>query len=228
MLNLNTLQVTNPSLYTTPGDLKHKTTLSNVDSTTFYVYWNLGYLKKIYFGQQEDASLANFKKGIASLFQYQLLDGKYVEEDTSGTCDVQYTSHSSTRYHKAKNNCKFVGDRFERTEYPLRSLTRTVRSADFTVSTEGTLEKIVAQDYVKYLVNAYDGLGAFLESTTKLELETGSKKVSTIEGKSVDEVVQSLGVHEHGLLSEDVDTKCVGDNCDNVSIQISCCFQTIT
>lgn len=210
------LKVTNPSLYTTPGELKHKTTLSNVDSTPFYVYWNLGHLKKIYFGQQDDVSLTNFKKGVATLFQYQLLDGKYVEEDPSGTCDVQYTSHSSTRYHKAKNNCKFAGDRFERTEYPLRSLTRTVRSADFTVSTEGTLEKVVAQDYVKYLVNAYDGLGAFLESTTKLELEAVSRKVDTVKGKSVDEVVQSLALQEHGLLAEYYASKCEGDSCDNL------------
>lgn len=210
--------MTNPSLYTSPGDLKHKTTLSKVDSAPFYVYWNLGHLKKIYFEKQEDASLANFKKGVASLFQYQLLDGKYVEQDPSGECEVQYTSHSSTRYHKAKNNCKFAGDRLERTEYPLRSLTRTVRSADFTVSTEGTLEKVVAQDYVKYLVNAYDGLGAFLESTTKLELEAGSKKVDTLKGKSVDEVVKSLAVEEHGLLSEDFESKCEGENCDNVSV----------
>nr|XP_019546142.2 LOW QUALITY PROTEIN: microsomal triglyceride transfer protein large subunit [Aedes albopictus] len=210
------LKVTNPSLYTSPGDLKHKTTLSKVDSAPFYVYWNLGHLKKIYFEKQEDASLANFKKGVASLFQYQLLDGKYVEQDPSGECEVQYTSHSSTRYHKAKNNCKFAGDRLERTEYPLRSLTRTVRSADFTVSTEGTLEKVVAQDYVKYLVNAYDGLGAFLESTTKLELEAGSKKVDTLKGKSVDEVVKSLAVEEHGLLTEDFESKCEGENCDNL------------
>lgn len=210
------LKVTNPSLYTSPGDLKHKTTLSKVDSAPFYVYWNLGHLKKIYFEKQEDASLANFKKGIASLFQYQLLDGKYVEQDPSGECEVQYTSHSSTRYHKAKNNCKFAGYRLERTEYPLRSLTRTVRSADFTVSTEGTLEKVVAQDYVKYLVNAYDGLGAFLESTTKLELEAGSKKVDILKGKSVDEVVKSLAVEEHGLLSEDFESKCEGDSCDNL------------
>lgn len=210
------LKISSPSLYTTPGEVKQRTTLSSVDSTEFYVYWNLGSVKKIYFGKQEDTSLNNFKRGVATLFQYQLLDGKYVEEDPSGTCEVQYTSHSSTRYHKAKNNCKFAGDRHERTEYPLRSLTRTARSVDFTVSTEGTLEKVVAQDYVKYLVNAYDGLGAFLESTTKLELERGSSKASVLEGKTVNEVVKSLAVTEQGLLSEEFDSKCDGDGCDSL------------
>ncbi|XP_062546976.1 microsomal triacylglycerol transfer protein [Armigeres subalbatus] len=210
------LKIVNPILYTTPGDVKHKTTLSKVDSTPFYVYWNLGHVKKIYFEQVEDISLANFKKGVATLFQYQLLDGKYVEEDPSGTCDVQYTSHSSTRYHKAKNNCKFADNRFERTEYPLRSLTRTVRSADFTVSAKGTLEKVAAQDYVKYLVNAYDSLGAFLESTTKLELEAESQKVDTVKGGSVDDVVKSLTLQEYGLLTEDFESKCEGDKCDSL------------
>lgn len=210
------LKVSSPNLYTTPGEVKQKSTLSKLDSTPFYVYWNLGSLKKIYFAKQEDASLESFKKGVATLFQYQLLDGKYLEEDPSGTCEVQYTSHSSTRYHKTKNNCKFAGDRYERTEYPLRSLIKTARGVDFTVSTEGTLEKVVAQDYVKYLVNAFHGLGAFLESTTKLDLEKGVDKVSVVEGKTVDEVVKSLKLTEQVLLSEDFESKCDGDGCDNL------------
>ncbi|XP_001845472.2 microsomal triglyceride transfer protein large subunit [Culex quinquefasciatus] len=202
------IMIEDPTLYTTPGDVKRITSLSSSSEAPFYVYWNLGYVKKIYLKDKEnDASLTNFRKGVAALFQYQILDGQYVEEDPSGKCDVQYTSHSTTRYHKAKNNCEISGDRFERTEYPLRSLKRQARSTDFTVSTEGTLEKVVAQDYLKYLVNAYDNLGAFVESITRLEIEERNGKVATLEGKTVEEAVKTLDVKPSGLLSEDYEVK---------------------
>lgn len=210
------LKVSNPALYTTPGDLNHKSTLSGVSASPFYVYWNLGSIKKIFVKEGEDATLTNFRKGVATLFQYQLLDGKYAEEDPSGACEVQYTSHSTTRYHKAKNNCHFAGDRFERTEFPLRSLTRTSRSADFIVSTQGTLESVVAQDYLKYLVNAYDNLGAFVESVTRLDIEGTSSKVETVAGKTVNDAVKSFGLKEQELLSENFEPKCEEENCESL------------
>lgn len=206
------IKIEDPTLYTTPGDVKRVTMLSSSSEAPFYVYWNLGYVKTIYLkDKKNDVSLVNFRKGVAALFQYQILDGKYVEEDASGKCDVQYTSHSTTRYHKAKNNCVFAGDRFERTEYPLRSLARNSRGTDFTVSTEGTLEKVVAQDYLKYLVNAYDNLGAFLESVTRLEIEERNGKVATLEGKTVTDAVKSLDVKPNGLLTEEFEGKTGAD-----------------
>lgn len=202
------IKIEDPTLYTTPGDVKRETSLSSASEAPFYVYWNLGYVKTIYLKDKEnDVSLSNFRKGVAALFQYQILDGKYVEEDPSGKCDVQYTSHSTTRYHKAKNNCKFAGDRYERTEYPLRSLIRNSRSTDFTVSTEGTLEKVVAQDYLKYLVNAYDNLGAFVESITRLDIEGRNGKVATLEGKTVTDAVKPLSVKSFDLLSEEYESE---------------------
>ncbi|XP_058450990.1 microsomal triacylglycerol transfer protein [Malaya genurostris] len=208
------LKINNPVLVTTPGDVSQRTTLSSVDSIPFYVYWNLGQVKKFYTSKNEDVTLNNFKKGVASLFQYQLLDGQYTEVDPSGTCDVQYTSHSSTRYHKSKRNCQFTGDRFERTEYPLRSLVKSSRSVDFTVSTEGSLEKVVAQDYLKYLVNAYDRFGAFVESITRLEIDSSSNKVDTVKGETVDDALKSFGVSEHTLQSEKYVPKCDTSNCE--------------
>lgn len=209
-------KVENPTLSTSPGDISHKSTLSAVGSAPFFAYWNLGQIKKFYLTKNDDVTLNNFKKGVAALFQYQLLDGKYVEVDPSGTCDVQYTSYSSTRYHKSKSNCLFNGERFERTEYPLRSLTKSSRSMDFTVSTEGSLEKVVAQDYLKYLVNAYDNFGSFLESVAKLELKGSSTKVDTIQGNTVEDVVKSFGLMEQSLLPEDYTPKCSDTNCDSL------------
>ncbi|XP_055640598.1 microsomal triacylglycerol transfer protein isoform X2 [Toxorhynchites rutilus septentrionalis] len=201
-------------LHTVPGDVTHKTTLSAVSTSPFYAHWNLGHVKTLYTSIREDVSLVNFKKGIASLFQYQLLDGSYVEVDPSGTCDVQYTSYSSTRYHKAKTNCKFPGDRFERTEYPLRSLGRNSRSTDLTVGTEGTLEKVVAQDYLKYVVNAYDNVGAFIEAVTKLDLEGSADGVNSWPGTSIEEVVKQINLEEYTLTSQEFGPKkCEGVNC---------------
>lgn len=210
------LKISKPTLHTKPADVSQKTSLSDVGAHPFYVYWNLGQIKKIFISGAEDVSLVNFKKGVATLFQYQLLDGKYTEEDPSGACDVHYTSHSTTRYHKAKVNCNLARERFDRTEFPLRSLVRNSRSADYTVSTEGTLEKMVAQDYMKYVINAYDNLGAFVESITRLEIEGGVTNVETVKGKTVDDAVAPLNLQEDTLLTTEYTPKCLGDSCDGI------------
>ncbi|XP_055547652.1 microsomal triacylglycerol transfer protein [Wyeomyia smithii] len=207
-------QVESPTLSTTPGDVSRKSTLSEIGSAPFFAYWNLGQIKKIYVDENNDVTLTNFKRGVASLFQYQLLDGKYVEVDPSATCDVQYTSYDETRYRKARSNCVFAGERFERSEYPLRSSTVYSRNVDFTVSTEGSLDNVKAEDYFEYSVNAYDKFGSFLESIVKLDSKGSTVKVKTIQKNTIEEAVKSLGLKEKTLLSEDYIPKCTNKNCD--------------
>lgn len=44
-------------------------TLEDVLGKPFYVIWTKGYIQKVFLGKKETASVGNFKKGIASLFQ---------------------------------------------------------------------------------------------------------------------------------------------------------------
>ncbi|XP_053692396.1 microsomal triacylglycerol transfer protein [Sabethes cyaneus] len=210
-------KVTNPTLSTIPGEVVRKSTLSDISSAPFFAHWHLGQIEKIYVDKDDDVTLINFKRGLASLFQYQLLDGKYVEVDPSGTCDVLYTSHDETRYQKARSNCLFSGDRSERSEYPLRSSTTYSRNTDFTVNTDGSLDRVIAEDYFKYFVNAYDNFGSFLDSVVKVYSEGSTTKVNTVQGNTVEEAVENFGLVEKSLLSEKYAPKCSGKNCDTFS-----------
>ncbi|XP_050084154.1 microsomal triacylglycerol transfer protein [Anopheles aquasalis] len=209
------ITISNPSLKSV-GDI-----VGSVDETAktpFYAWWNLGRLRSIYFSPSvESISVRNFQKGIAALFQYQLLDGLYEEEDPSGKCKTKYISHSTTRYHKSKSDCYFNAKRLERSEYPLRSSLKVSRSADFTVSPEGALQKMVSQDYVKYLLNVHEQLGAYYESVMRLEVEGTVQKIDIHKSGNIENIVKELNlVSDTLLINPETSSKCEGAGCFGV------------
>jgi len=108
-----------PKIWINPSDAdndftsnlkEHVSTLNDINNNPFYVEWISGKINRFYANKDEDISLVNLKKGIASLFQYQILDGEYVEGDASGVCTVVYSSKSSSQYTKRKFNCQQDGE----------------------------------------------------------------------------------------------------------------------
>uniref|UniRef100_A0A2M4DKS8 Putative microsomal triglyceride transfer protein n=1 Tax=Anopheles darlingi TaxID=43151 RepID=A0A2M4DKS8_ANODA len=210
------ITVSNPLLKSIPDE-----TVGSVDesaSTPFYAWWNLGRLRGVYFSPRVGSiPVRNFQRGIAALFQYQLLDGLYEEDDPSGRCKTKYISHSSTRYHKSKSDCYFNANRIERSEYPLRSSLKVSRSADFTVSPEGALQKMVSQDYVKYLLNAHEQLGAYYESVMRLEVTGTVQKIDTHKSGNIQDIVKELGLVSDTLLIDPANSsKCEISGCVGV------------
>uniref|UniRef100_A0A182UUA3 Vitellogenin domain-containing protein n=1 Tax=Anopheles merus TaxID=30066 RepID=A0A182UUA3_ANOME len=207
------IQVQNPSLVSIPDGIVG--TLIGAESP-FYAWWSLGQIKEVYFVASDSLPMRNFKKGICALFQYQLLDGTYSEVDPSGECETKYISHSSTRYHKSKGNCHYDAKRMQRSEYGLRSNLKTSRSTDFTVSTDGALQKIKSQDYVKYLLNAQDRFGPYYESIMQMNAQGSTQKTSTLEGSDIEEIVKKLALEKETLLTEEYKSPCKDNNCDNI------------
>ncbi|XP_050078974.1 microsomal triacylglycerol transfer protein [Anopheles maculipalpis] len=207
------LQIQNPSLVSIPDG-----NIGKIDGmeSPFYAWWNLGRIRGIYFVPSDTVPVRNMKKGVSALFQYQLLDGTYSEEDPSGRCEAKYISHSSTRYHKSKGNCQFDDKRMEWTEYALRSNLKTSRSTDFTVSTEGSLQKVKSQDYVKYLLNAHNQFGAYYESIMELNVLGTAQKISTAEGSSLETIVKQLSLEGETLLTQEFQTPCKANNCESI------------
>uniref|UniRef100_A0A2M4APT1 Putative microsomal triglyceride transfer protein n=3 Tax=Anopheles triannulatus TaxID=58253 RepID=A0A2M4APT1_9DIPT len=207
------ITISNPSVKSIPGDA-----VGSVDdsvNTPFYASWNLGRLQGVYFYPNVGSiPVQSFQKGIAALFQYQLLDGLYEEDDPSGRCKAKYISHSSTRYHKSKSDCYFNANRIERAEYPLRSSLKVSRSADFTVSPEGALQKMVSQDYVKYLLHVHEQLGAYYESVMRLEVEGTVQKIDIHRSSSIQDIVKELNlVSDTLLIDPEISPKCEGSGC---------------
>lgn len=107
------LQIITPQLYIKSrkapkpeGFVQHSSTLETIKNHPIYLIWNSGTISKIYRTPSEPQSLLNYKKGIASLFQFQLLDGTNDESDASGSCTVIYTSIDPHSFSKTKLRCQ--------------------------------------------------------------------------------------------------------------------------
>jgi microsomal triglyceride transfer protein large subunit len=175
--------------------------LEKISAEQFYVHWNLGQFKNMYINNKEKADYLNFKKAIVGLFQYQLLDGGYVETDVSGTCDATYTTISSTRYHKGKRNCKVEGQlEHERFEEVLGTAVQITRDAELFIRPSGDLERIESQEYLKYSVNSYDKAGGFYDSLMILKAEGEEESVDILTGNTIEEAVGQLNLAKEPFL----------------------------
>ncbi|CAG2065052.1 unnamed protein product, partial [Timema podura] len=87
------------------GFIAHSSKLEGFANSPYYVHWSKGVIQHVYIVEDEELSLVNFKKGVASFFQFQLLDTQQTEKDTSGKCVVTYTSKDPHNFKKTKTNC---------------------------------------------------------------------------------------------------------------------------
>lgn len=134
--------------------------LDIVSNLEFYATWHLGKITKSFFSKKEDPAVVSLKKALISLFQYQLMDGRYAEDDVSGSCDVVYRSKSTTHLEKVKSNCKN-----DDLVYHSRGATAIGvsvvpwRVSDFVVTQDGTLDKVESREYHEIVVNAFKDAG---------------------------------------------------------------------
>lgn len=179
-----------------------------MNKATFYALWTQGTIEKAFLPQTKDASLDNFMKSILSIFQYQLADTEtLVEDDISGTCDVKYSSKSSTKYMKYKSGCSSDLKFHERLDKPLGVSTRLTRVNVITVSADGHLESLHSTDHLKFTVNGYPNVGFTVASLVYLKVEGASTECETLKAKHFNETTKSLGdVYETNLLPSDIDT----------------------
>ncbi|XP_058124322.1 microsomal triacylglycerol transfer protein [Anopheles ziemanni] len=206
------IQVKNPAVSSLPD-----TKPGSVEGieTPFYAWWQLGRINAVYFTESDSVLVRNSKKAIGALFQFQLLDGTYLEEDPSGLCKVTYTSRSSTRYHKSKESCQFNSNRIQRTEYPLQSKVKISRNTDFTVSTEGCLQTVLSREFAKYVLNAFDNFGAHYDSTIEMKAIGISRNTVVLQGSSIEEVLKDLYLDSDTLQIQNYRSACTGDQCES-------------
>lgn len=134
--------------------------LDAVSNLEFYATWHLGKITKSFFSKKEDSSVANLKKALISLFQYQLMDGRYVEDDVSGSCDVVYRSKSANHYEKMKTNCKSKDlDYHSRDTAAIGVSVVSWRMSDLSVTQDGTLDKVESREYHEINVDAFKNAG---------------------------------------------------------------------
>lgn len=193
------MQLESPQLYlqkfkVEPVDYDEKSsTLKSLHKATFYATWQQGTIGSLFIPQTKDSSQDNFLRSVASLFQYQLIDGETMQEDDiSGSCDVKYIAKSSTKYMKYKTNCASELEFRERLDKPLGISNRFTRVNVISTSADGDLESIHSTDHHKFSVNAYPNVGFVVGSLFYLRHDGKSTECKTVTAANITEAVKTL------------------------------------
>ncbi|KAK2589067.1 hypothetical protein KPH14_001902 [Odynerus spinipes] len=88
------------------GFVEHSSRVADVAEKPAIVLWKNGEIRALYLDTSETVSSKNFKRGLASIFQYRTLDGEVRERDASGLCTASYVSTKPKVIEKHKTNCK--------------------------------------------------------------------------------------------------------------------------
>ncbi|XP_017781565.1 PREDICTED: microsomal triglyceride transfer protein large subunit [Nicrophorus vespilloides] len=170
----------------------------------FYVVWKSGQINKLLVSKEEPTSLVNLKKGIASLLQFQILDMETKEVDSSGNCEVKYTSDGPNRIVKNKWSCQ--NSDLERSKNPDPLLganvdSKRVISYEFSVD---RIENVIGEEEHEMSLSAREQVGNKLISRQELQFER-FEIVETVNAKNYLEAfyeLESTSYDEHSLVSE--------------------------
>lgn len=88
------------------GFVQHSSRVTEIAERPALVLWKNGEIQALYLDTSETVTSKNFKRGLASIFQYKTLDGEVREKDSSGLCTVSYVSTGPNFIEKRKSNCK--------------------------------------------------------------------------------------------------------------------------
>lgn len=88
------------------GFVEHSSSIDAAVEKPVLLLWRNGEVRSVYMDSSETVSSANLKRGLVSLFQYQVFDGQVQERDASGVCNVTYHSVGPRTVEKRKTFCK--------------------------------------------------------------------------------------------------------------------------
>ncbi|KAF2884917.1 hypothetical protein ILUMI_21251 [Ignelater luminosus] len=175
------------------GFVVHTSNLDSLSNTPFLIHWSHGKIQKILLAKDEPLSIANLKKGIASLFQFKILDDQINETDSSGHCTVSYTSTGANSFTKSKSSCLS-------SDLPYISNPELILSTNVESSRTGSYEMDEQNKYLKsvqfeerhtMLVAAKEDVGNKVEAHQSLVLKE-QKNCEVMNGDSVEEIVDKL------------------------------------
>ncbi|KRT81396.1 hypothetical protein AMK59_5154 [Oryctes borbonicus] len=185
------------------GFTSHSSKLDSVKTTSFYGLWNMGKVEKVLLPKGESPTVSNFKRGVASLFQFQLLDQEITEDDSSGRCSVSYFSTAPNKFTKSKELC-------ENTDLPHIITPDFVLSATIQSKREALYEldgeirhilNIEAKEEHVVFMTAEEDVGNKVEVLQTLKFkETGSCPIINLD--KFEDVFQKV-VNEEGIFTEE-------------------------
>jgi microsomal triglyceride transfer protein large subunit len=190
------------------GFIEHSSKLETFSLKPFYITWRQGKVDKVLLPNGEPRPLANLKKGIASLFQFQILDTESNETDASGFCKTSYETIDTTKFRKIKTNCISSDLPYVKTNDPILDVVVTSsRQVTYELDPKLThVQNIYAKESHRMVLAVKEDLGSSVEADQILS-HVKNEKTETIRGPSLEAVVEliSTGYTQESLQTEKED-----------------------
>ncbi|XP_059196725.1 microsomal triglyceride transfer protein large subunit [Centropristis striata] len=174
--------------------------LRNGKTKAFYSYW------------AEPATIKNLKRGLASLLQVQLNNGKVIENDVSGRCTVLYRAvNDQVTRTKILETCKTAETGFTTHSQVLGVSRKSSSVTTFTLE-DGFIRSAVAEEAHSVAVNARRSAATKIVSRQSLTLVGTEAGPLEAAGKDVTGVVKSIDAKlaAVGIVAEKVKSQCKG------------------
>lgn len=181
------------------GFVPHSSTLEKNSNKPFLIVWKKGQIDKILLPKDESISLINLKKGIASLFQLQILDSELREVDASGDCLATYKSISNNHIIKSKTDCISHDLPYVINEDPTFSTqVESSRSIDYIIDDSNTfLKSIKLRESHEMYTNVKEELGNQIQVKQVLIFKEKSTAKTESYGDNLDvalnKILESFG-----------------------------------
>ncbi|KAJ3658869.1 hypothetical protein Zmor_010585 [Zophobas morio] len=190
------------------GFIQHSSKLESFSLKPFYVAWRGGRIEKILLPKGDPKALVNLKKGIASLFQFQLLDGETNETDSSGFCKTTYHTIDPTKFQKTKTRCLSPDLPFVRTPDSLLDvIVSSTRQTTYELDPQLThFQTIYGKETHRMIPSVKEDIGSMVHADQILNF-VKKEKTDTLRGPSLEEVLELVmnGHEEDTLLTEKED-----------------------
>lgn len=224
------LQVVSPQLHiksrkapSPEGFISHTSKLEQLDNSPFFVHWNQGKIHSIYIPLNEALSMTNLKKGIASLFQFQLLNQVTNETDSSGNCVVNYETTGPTTLKKTKKSCTSEELYLVHPDSLFSVDVQSVREGEYEIASDNScIQSLTNKESHEMTVNIRQEAGYKVNTIQEMKLKQSSS-VTPIVGEKLDDVIQQISdelnlkfTHEN-LMTEKEVKMCQDSECPSFS-----------
>ncbi|CAB3378257.1 Hypothetical predicted protein [Cloeon dipterum] len=178
------------------GFVTHTSNLESLKNSPFLVHWSSGEVKHLFVSEDENLSMVNLKRGIASLFQFRTFDVEAKESDASGFCDVKYATSDGIAVEKTKSNCVAHKGVVPFTIHPDKVFGLAVngnRKTEYVLKSDASaVDSITSSEYHEMTVVVRQEAGGSVAAKQELKLIDSSSDAKPVKGSSVEEAVQQI------------------------------------
>ncbi|KAK4874325.1 hypothetical protein RN001_013685 [Aquatica leii] len=186
------------------GFMEHTSNIESYTNSKFFVHWSNGKIQKILLRKDEPLSLINMKKGIASLFQFQIENKDSDEIDASGHCQIKYNALGTNRFRKTKVKCQSSDLPYHSNPDPvLNTEVQSNSVVDYELDKDNKFLKAVnVYETHEMYMKVKNSIGNVVNVRQSLLL-TGTAKIDNLIAKNIDELVDNLSQKESWMFTQE-------------------------